>query len=660
MAALLVPHTRGQGMDVQAMPVTSVLQGSLEGFFPTLFMTGGPDPGSGPYPTLALDLDLLPGNRRVLTWALAALAEAEASFELARHTTARAWEAELARIERVNEQNGVEIFTGNPDWDAAFALSQKQAYSLFMGPEPDLPYPSFVVARHPDLGFSPRGDGSDHPFLWNGQTALDAYWLCTQLLPGAPDLAVGLLLNFLHTQDEAGFIDWKPGLGGQRGRLLAQPVLASLAWRIYQHTEDANYLRSVLPGLQRFAAGWFSNDHDRDGDGFPEWDHAFQTGFEENPTVDCWRINGQGVDITTYEDPALCALLRREFHSLVQISRAAGLEEGIPALQERLAKLDRAAASCWSSRSSSYRCRDRDSHLMSRGQLVCKHRGPGRWTISKVFKKPARLILHIRTQGEAARSLHISLTGKTRAGETVEVVPAQDICWVQRKAFVTTQNVFEELVCLEISGLEAADEVNLRTVDLTQETVLQLLPLWAEIPSSDLVDRLVNNAIFHPDRFGSEFGLPAYSGSAGLGIQGPSRTVHPAWNALVIEGLLAYGRRVEAARLIEALMRGIIHSLRTSHAFCGGHHADHASPVGERHSLHGLAPTGLFLETLGVRIMSPWRILVTENNPFPWPVTVKYRGLSITRDSQQTHIRFPDGQSTVVSEPGTHLVQGER
>jgi hypothetical protein len=48
--------------------------------------------------------------------------------------------------------------------------------------------------------------------------------------------------NYLAVQAEDGSIDWKPGLGGQRSRLLAPPLLASLVWRIYQNTEDSAFL----------------------------------------------------------------------------------------------------------------------------------------------------------------------------------------------------------------------------------------------------------------------------------------------------------------------------------------------------------------------------------------------------------------------------------
>jgi hypothetical protein len=39
------------------------------------------------------------------------------------------------------------------------------------------------------------------------------------------------------------------------------------------------------------------------------------------------------------------------------------------------------------------------------------------------------------------------------------------------------------------------------------------------------------------------------------------------------------------------------------------------------------------------------------SNPFAWPVTVKYRGLSLTRGFKQTEITFPGGQSVVRDDP---------
>jgi hypothetical protein len=252
--ALLNPSSNtGQRMSPAEMGATSVLAGLTGNLAPVFFMTGSVQPSSGPYPALGLTFVMNPGESRQVTWVLAACADANeqsasaASFELARLTATRNLDAERARIELTNAST-LEIHTGDPDWDIAFTLAQKVALGLFLHPLRGLERPSFVSNRLPDQGYSLRGDGSDYSHLWNGQTPLEAYYLSSLILPAAPQLAQGLLTNFLDSQAEDGSIDWKPGLGGQR-QLNATPLLASLAWRIYQSTQD-RFLESVFPPAQ--------------------------------------------------------------------------------------------------------------------------------------------------------------------------------------------------------------------------------------------------------------------------------------------------------------------------------------------------------------------------------------------------------------------------
>jgi hypothetical protein len=143
--------------------MVNVLAGQTGGLFSVLFMTGGPAPGSGPYPSLFLDLDLGPGATRTLTWVQAATDNLQSSFDLARQSSARPWEAEKARLELLNSSQTVDIRTGDKDWDAALALSQSAAFGLFFPADIHLPCASVVSARGPDNGYSPKGDGSDYP-----------------------------------------------------------------------------------------------------------------------------------------------------------------------------------------------------------------------------------------------------------------------------------------------------------------------------------------------------------------------------------------------------------------------------------------------------------------------------------------------------------------
>ena len=361
----------GQPLAPFPMQSVNLLAGQSSDLAPVIFLTGGPQPGPSPYPSLGLNLALKAGEGRTLTWAQAALGTPKESLELARLTAARPWEAERAKIELVNGAQTVEVLTGDPDWDAALGLSQKTAFSLFLGASHNLPYASFVSARQPDQGYSPRGDGSDYPPLWNGQSPLEAYYLAS-LLPGAAQLGAGLVRNFLSTQAADGTVDWKPGLAGQRGRWLASPILASLAWQTYQRTRDLDFLRAVQPGLNAFVACWSTAQHDRDGDGFPEWDHPLQTGFEDNPAFTIWQMGGQGAEISAAESPALAAMLCHELQCLAHITGALGQAQEQERLETSLEKLRRLTEECWNAKACLYHNRDREAHTSPPGKALGK------------------------------------------------------------------------------------------------------------------------------------------------------------------------------------------------------------------------------------------------------------------------------------------------
>ena len=189
LCASLAP-LEGQSVTAIQQQSVNVLAGQTGGLFPVIFMTGGPKHGPGPYASLALDMDLGPGATRQVTFAEAARETLAASFELARHTAARPWEAERARIELTDASHIVDIQTGDEDWDAALAFSQRAALGLLFQGTPQLPHTSFVSTRQPDHGFSRKGDGTDYAPSWGGQTPMEAYYLST-LLPGATSYLQG-------------------------------------------------------------------------------------------------------------------------------------------------------------------------------------------------------------------------------------------------------------------------------------------------------------------------------------------------------------------------------------------------------------------------------------------------------------------------------------
>ena len=489
------------------MGVSSVLCGSTGDLAPVLFMTGGPEAARGSYPALALNLDLPPGNQRQFSWALASLSEPSASFELARHTTARSWEAELARIELQNEADGIDIQTGDLNWDAVFAFSQKVAFNLLIGEGDGLPKSSFVLSRQPDQGYSSRPDGSDYNHLWNGQTALDAYFLSGLLLPAKAATLQDFLCNFLATRTEDGWMDWKPGIGGQRGRLMVQPVLASLAWKIYLVQQDPAFLQRVFPILLGVVRTWM-NGHDLDGDGVPEWDHALQLGLEDNPTFDRWRMDGQGLDVTTVEDPALCAFLVHECQCLIRMSDQLKLDEPIPLLTSWVNQLSQAVETVWDAKIASYRYRDRDTHSTYKAESLATVKGPICLKRPRKLRTPRRLIFRIQTSGETTRNPTLHIHGEGPSGPVEEHISTRSFIWIHGQAVITTQKVYSRVDQVEIEGLGQNDPVQIRSADYTQENISLLLPLWSRIPNSKRAQKIVEESLLNPERYGHPYGLP--------------------------------------------------------------------------------------------------------------------------------------------------------
>ncbi len=678
--ATLNPIGRQGGMLVLPAGPNQVLAGETSYLCPVVFLTGGPLPSSGPYPALAHDLEIYPGNSRQFSWAAAALRTLENSLETARATTARPWEAEHARVDLINISQTVQVQTGNAEWDTAIALTQKTAFQLLFKNPLNLPQPSFVLSRLPDQGFSVRGDGGDHPYSWGGQTALDSYFLSSFLLPGAPELAAGLVRNFLSVQDENGAIDWKPGLGGQRGRKLAQPLLATLAVQAAPYMEQPAWYQEVFPKLLNFFNNWFNAAHDQDEDGFPEWEDPMQTGVEDGTIFDRWSPGAQGIDSSFIEAPGLAAMLLRECHSLVEMANAlenneradaayarlagedprqSGAAEALPWLCEREQALRELIEGTWDAKAKIYRYRDFHTHLSPGGQTLIEFEGSGKAASRKRFNQPRRLTVQIKTAEERTYAISFKIHGFNEEGEITEELSSRSFSWMRKQASATTQNTFLAVKRVEALGLGEDDQVRVTVADYTQEDCSLFLPLWAGAADPEKARLLIEETL--PDRYLFDFGIPLCPYEQHLqeelpGLHSALSSALLPWNQLIGEGLLQYGYRKQAADLVTRLMNSVITSLRDHHDFRQYYHAATGLAAGERGHLHGLAPTGLFLQTLGIRQLGAKEILLDGFNPFPWTINVQYRKVHLTFYPDKTEIEFPNGQKVTLDQPGLHRV----
>ncbi len=653
-AALLSPIEEGSGM----LPVSTApcrLTGHTADLEPVLIMEGCNSVGKGSYPTLNLDLELYPGSVHTNSWACAALDREISSLETAQDALKTLWDKQSARIELQNSSQQIEIHTGREDWDNALALSQTVAASLILPGEDILPNPTFVLTRLPDQGFSFRGDGSDYSYLWKGQTVLDAYYLASLILPGRFDLVKGIIENFISSQDEEGRIDWRPNLAGQRSRYLAQPILATLVWLACGYYPDpVEWLTGLYPALVRFFRAWFVPGMDSDQDGFPEWEHAQQTGLEDLPIYNLWHPNTRGIDIRMLEAPSLAAFLFREGQSLKHIAQMIGQEDDRDWLDETLTRLQQELEKSWHAKSGLYRYRDARSHAIQEGGILKNWRGSGKFAFRRTFKTSQRLLVTLAPFEENTRAITVKIFGTSGEEEILEEIIPRRWIWVADQAHSSSQALFRTLSGIEISGADPNDVVTLARVSHLQEDVSLFLPLWAEMISPEQVKKIVDGHL--ATSFHHPYGLPVSIVDQYPASPNNLNGVSPLWVHLVGQGLLAYGYRAEAMDLVSHTMDAICGSLKRFTSFREYYDADTGQAIGERNHLRGLAPLGLFLQLIGIKKLTPKEILISHFNPFPSQVTVKYRSMILACHASETVVTFSNGQTARVSGPGLHRI----
>ncbi|MFN2303635.1 MAG: hypothetical protein ACK2TV_07870, partial [Anaerolineales bacterium] len=66
-------------------------------------------------------------------------------------------------------------------------------------------------------------------------------------------------------------------------------------------------------------------------------------------------------------------------------------------------------------------------------------------------------------------------------------------------------------------------------------------------------------------------------------------------------------------------------------------------PVGDRNAVSALLPLRTFLQLAGIRLLTPHKIAVWGINPFPWPINIRWQGLSIRKTGSKTEVTFPNG-----------------
>ncbi len=597
-------------------------------------------------PKIGRALTLAPAETTRIAFAVAGLEDMRDSFSVAMNWMSRRWDRHFEQIERAATA-APRISTGNEDWDLVIDLSYAHLIKAFMQPGEHLPHASTVANRVGNRGWSRRGDGADHIRAWAGQDPTLAYLAASAVANIDPELAKGLIRNYLATQDEAGFVDRQPGLGGQRQGLLMMPLLARLSWQVYQRTGDRDFLSEVYPGLVAFFGRWLQSDMDADDDGVPEWRSERQMGYVAFPTFGQGQYWAQGAEIEQMESPDLLAYLIAEADALGQIAEQLDQTESAQILHKQLAMMETSLEEFWDGRRYSYR--DRDTHFTAEA-VELLHRGAGDQTheLDRALLRPARVVVRVVGGVSQRPRITLKLAGRDQDGEECAIeAAAEEFDWQNRQGVYTTELPLSHVHRIAIEGLSRVYKVYTTTIDSSRLDINALMPLICRGLPPERAAALVELALDEA-HFLRPNGLTMVSAS--------DRNFDPSnarggggiwmyWLSQIGEGMVAAGFRREATALMKRVLDGLARVLAREGKLSQFYHADEAKGFGEDHHIGGIVPLNLLSAVLGVSIDAPDRVWV--GGEFTWDdsISVEQHGVVVQRDPDEILVKFPSGHS---------------
>jgi hypothetical protein len=618
--------------------------GQVGNLAPLVILEGAHSIDEAMSPRIGATLTILPQKSAGLRWVHAGLHSTAESLALARGWLAQDWDAHFDVI-RQAAQAIPRIETGKADWDAVIASAYHQLVQSFLKPTGNLPFSSFIATRQSWQGYSARGDGSDHHRAWNGQEPTLAYLSGSALAAIDPDMAKGLVRNYLAAQAEDGWIDRKPGLGGQRQNLLCMPILARLVRNIYWQTEDSAFLTEVFSTLQNFLNRWFQPDMDADQDGLPEWQSERQTGYVALPTFGVSLGWAQNADIRYVESPDLAAYLLSEAVSLREIAKVLKEQVAVKALDKRVAALQTTLDSLW--QNGRYVYRDRDTHTTTEKVTVIEEgRADEEQLPAQPLDPPSRLIVRVIGGGNLVPRTMLTLDGLDADGQTIhETADSTALVWSYGRGVYTSQHIFAQIDRVKLDGMSRAYHIEVETLDTTDLDINALLPLWSRRISGERAAALSKLAT-DKKHFWRPNGVtmctaqdPHFKSSNADGCGG----VWLFWLTLIGEGLIDTGYAAQAAELVKRVLTMQTEVLKKQKRFWEFYDSDSPQGLGERGHLAGIVPLYLLTRVLGVQIVSGGKVWAGGDFVWDKPVTVNQHGVTVQRSKNGTKITFPSG-----------------
>jgi hypothetical protein len=649
-SVLLKPKGPGESMTGKQIGINTVLSGKAAELCPVFFLTGGPVPSTKAYPALALDMTLPAGAERRVSWALASLDSQEASFTLARQNTALAWDTEILKHEMEEKRRAFLFSSQDTGLDEMLYESQVKAHQcLLVGPGPERRL-LLLAKRQPD-----QPTGSEMVVLKNRQANLTstAYelWLASRiLLPAQVDLFKELVKVYIDQQRENGAIPWKINSLGVPVKAMMPPLLAGIVRDAAENSPDIHWLAQIYAPLLDAFKYWFVTENEPVNNFWPTWDHLLQTGMDSSPLYSIWNEDDPGLDVKAVDSPALGAMLYHECQALLQIAYLVEQKEEIPWLMEKAEFIKAHVQKCWNEEKGTYCYQDIVSGCREPSAPGMVVRGDGIFTEKIECGSGRRLIVRCVKKESFPTGTIVEVQGRVENKDLTEEFSFTPGNFRDGIARATSINLFSSIQQVKVAGLREGERVEISLAGFDEEDLSLLLPLWAGIPSTEQAERIVNQTLMR--RYFSPLGLS----NVPIDRYPPDRQIFQSiWNSLLVEGMLTYGMREQASRVLLAYYGAVKSQRQRNYYFNEMIRAD-GKGMGNRDSLSSLPPILPLLNCLGIEKIDTKEILLGGLNIYLPSFTVQYGRINLNFDPDRTTVSTTNGSKIDVNNAGKQRV----
>lgn len=631
-------HALSMGMLAALAPVVLIEDGTASSIS-----------GRSASPKIGVDVTLGAGDSKTIRWVHAGLPEIRQSLAEAKRWLLADWAAFRESIAMASEAIPT-IQTGNLDWDLVLQSAYTRIVQAVLRPAGIFPYETFVAGRTPEYGYSRTGNGSDHPRMWAGQMPDTAYLTVPALASIAPSVAEGIVRNYVALQKQDGFIDLVPSASGVHSGMLCTPILARLAWRVYEQTGNSDFVEAVFDKLVAFFDYWTAQDKDQDG--LPEWQDQLQTRYVAFPTFGKGRDWAQGAAINTVEGPDLLAYLLSEAGALVKLAEVKGDSKKQKALEKIAKRLHEALAALWDGKA--YRYRDRDTNVTTVGKVLLDDgRGDVEHLLETALAVPNRVIIKVRGGARLTPKITIHLTGlDTEGNAVVESAGSEAVTWYEGEGVYTSQAVFSQVNSIHCEGLSRVYAVDVMTMDTTGVDINSLLPLLVDIPQEN-ADTLAKRALskkgfMRPNGVtmvpsdSEHFDSTNADGAGGVWMY---------WQTLLGEGLLEAGYGDAVADMVKEQLKLLVQILEQNHESAQFYDSDDPVALGEKGHLNGIAPLVLLQRLVGVQIRSGAAVWLDKDFAWGRGITIRQHGVYVRRTNKRIKVEFESGHAVELDVP---------